>query len=625
MTLPIADSGLQETREVAHERLEDVVIRFAGDSGDGMQLTGTQFTSTSALVGNDLATFPDFPAEIRAPAGTLAGVSAFQVHIADRDIHTPGDAPDVLVAMNPAALKVNFKDLKKNGVLIVNTDEFDERSLQKAGYATSPLEDGSLDAYRVFKVEITKLTKETLKDSGLDTKSQERCKNFFALGMIYWLFSRPLEPTLQWVEEKFGGKPKLAAANIAVLKAGWNFGDITELFQVRYEVEPAKLEAGTYRNIMGNTAIALGLIAASQRSGLPLFIGAYPITPATDVLHELSTYKNYGVTTFQAEDEIAAMCATIGASYGGALAVTATSGPGMALKSEAIGLADHGRAADGHRQRAARRPLDRTADQDRAGRPLPGDPRPQRRGAAAGARRELAGRLLRHGGRGLPHRGQVHDAGDPALRRLPRQRIGALAGAEAGGPARDLRKAYRMDPEGFHPYDRDPVTLARPWAIPGTAGLEHRIGGLEKDDGSGHVSYDPDNHEHMIKIRAEKVARVRGRHPGRGRRRRPEGQAPGRSAGARPTVPSTAPCAWRGRRASRSAVSTCAGSTRSRRTSARCSRASRSILIPEINLGQLAFMIRGRFLQRRAELPQDQGQAVLPFRDPQRDQAGPGD
>ncbi|HEY0783006.1 MAG TPA: 2-oxoacid:acceptor oxidoreductase family protein, partial [Thermoanaerobaculia bacterium] len=324
---------------VARQTLDEVVIRFAGDSGDGMQLTGSQFTTTSAILGNDLSTLPDFPAEIRAPAGTLPGVSAFQVRIADHDIHTPGDAPDVLVAMNPAALKKNLPDLKTNGVLIVDIDEFNERSFVRAGYATNPLEDGSLDRCRLFKVELTTLTRRTLEGSGLDTKSMDRCKNFFALGMVYWLFSRPLDQTVHYQGKAFAKKPLLADANVKVLRAGWNFCDVTELFHERYEVPAAVMEPGLYRNVQGNAALAMGLIAASRRSGLPLFLGAYPITPASEVLHELARHKTFGVTTFQAEDEIAGVGAALGAAFGGALGVTTTSGPGISLKSEMIGLA----------------------------------------------------------------------------------------------------------------------------------------------------------------------------------------------------------------------------------------------------------------------------------------------
>ncbi len=348
MALP--DPVPQPRLPIAAEKLDEVVIRFAGDSGDGMQLTGGQFTTTSALLGNDLSTLPDFPAEIRAPAGTLPGVSAYQVRIANYDIHTPGDAPDVLVAMNPAALKKNLPDLKPNGVLIVNTDEFNDRNLARAGYAANPLgphPDGSpatlggggLERYRVFKADLGTMTRRALEGSGLDNKGMDRCKNFFALGMVYWLFSRPLDNTIAWLERSFKKRPELAAANVKALRAGWNFCDITELFHHRYEVEPAPMAPGLYRNIQGNTALALGLIAASRRSGLPLFLGAYPITPASDVLHELARHKEFGVTTFQAEDEIAAVCAAIGAAFGGALGVTTSSGPGIALKSEAINLA----------------------------------------------------------------------------------------------------------------------------------------------------------------------------------------------------------------------------------------------------------------------------------------------
>ncbi|MCB1056089.1 MAG: 2-oxoacid:acceptor oxidoreductase family protein, partial [Acidobacteria bacterium] len=337
MTTDVSDTKAGEPAESL--QLDEVVIRFAGDSGDGMQVTGSQFSNTSALFGNDLSTLPDFPAEIRAPAGTLPGVSAFQVRIADYDIHTPGDAPDVLVAMNPAALKKNIGDLKANGVVIVNTDEFVDRNLKKAGYESDPLEDGSLAGFRVFRADLTTMTRRTLEDTELDTKSKDRCKNFFALGMVYWLFSRPLDNTEAWLKRKFAKKPELADANVRVLKAGWNFCDITQLFQVRYEVHSAELAPGIYRNINGNSALALGFVAASRRSGLPLFLGAYPITPASELLHQLAGYKSYGVTTFQAEDEIAAVCATIGASFGGSLAITASSGPGIALKGEAMNLA----------------------------------------------------------------------------------------------------------------------------------------------------------------------------------------------------------------------------------------------------------------------------------------------
>jgi 2-oxoglutarate ferredoxin oxidoreductase subunit alpha len=491
----------------ATEKLDDVVVRFAGDSGDGMQLTGNQFSRTSAIVGNDLATLPEFPAEIRAPAGTLAGVSAFQVRIADFDIHTPGDAPDVLVAMNAAALKKSLPDLKPNGVLIVNTDEFTERNLKRAGYQSNPLEDGTLDGYRVREVQLTTQTRRTLEDSGLDTKSQDRCKNFFALGMIYWLFSRPLDTTIGWLEKKFKARPEIAEANIKVLKAGWNLADITEIFKTQYSIEPARLEAGTYRNVMGNPGLGLGLVAASRRSGLPLFLGSYPITPASDILHQLSAYKHFGVTTFQAEDEIAAVCAAIGAAFGGALAVTSTSGPGLALKSEAINLA-----------LMVELPLV-IIDVQRAG-PSTGMPTSTEQSdllqamfgrngespvpiIAASAPRdcfETAIEACRIAIRYmvpvvLLSDGYIANGSEPW--RLPR--IEDLP---------DLRTDFHARAEGFQPYQRDEKTLARPWAIPGTAGLEHRIGGLEKENLSGNVSYDAANHQLMTDLRAEKVARI---------------------------------------------------------------------------------------------------------------------
>ncbi len=491
----------------ALERLEDVVIRFAGDSGDGMQLTGTQFTNTSALVGNDLSTLPDFPAEIRAPAGTLAGVSAFQVRIADHDIHTPGDAPDVLVAMNPAALRKNLPDLKPNGILILNSDEFSERAIARAGYAASPLADHSLDAFKVFEVELGTLTRRALEGSGLDNKSVDRCKNFFALGMVYWLFSRPMENTVAYLERSFAKKPELAQANIKVLRAGWNFCDITELFHHRYEVPPAAMEPGLYRNIMGNVALALGLIAASRRSGLPLFLGAYPITPASDLLHELARYKSFGVTTFQAEDEIAAVCSAIGAAYGGALAVTASSGPGIALKAEAMNLAvmtelplivcdiQRGGPSTGLPTKTEQADLLQVMFGRNSESPLPV--------LAAASPKDCFDVALEAAHIALRYMvpvvvlsdGYIANGSEPW--KLPE--VESLP---------DLRVEFRTDPEGFKPYRRDPETLARPWAIPGTPGLEHRIGGLEKEDVTGNVSYDPANHERMVHLRAEKVARI---------------------------------------------------------------------------------------------------------------------
>jgi 2-oxoglutarate/2-oxoacid ferredoxin oxidoreductase subunit alpha len=506
MAIPVSRAAPEEHR-ATQEKLHEVVIRFAGDSGDGMQLTGTQFTSTSALVGNDLSTLPDFPAEIRAPAGTLPGVSAFQVRIADHDIHTPGDAPDVLVAMNPAALKANLEDLKPNGVIIVNSDEFNARNFKKAGIAANPLQDGSLAAYRVFEVELTTLTRRTLEDSGLDVRAQDRCKNFFALGMCYWLFSRPMEPTLLWVERRFGQRPELAAANVKALQAGWNYCDITGVFQVRYEVEPATLAPGTYRNVNGNQALALGLVAASRRSGLPLFLGSYPITPASDILHHLAGLKHFGVTTFQAEDEIAAVCAAIGAAFGGSLAACSTSGPGLALKAEAMNLA-----------MMVELPLV-VCDIQRAG-PSTGMPTKTEQSDL------LQAMFGRNGESPLPiiapcSPADCFQAAMEAARVAVRSMVpvvvlsdGYLAnGAEpwklpAIAALPEIEVTFRSDPEGFSPYLRDPETLGRAWALPGTPGLEHRIGGLEKEDVSGNISYDPGNHERMTLLRAEKVARL---------------------------------------------------------------------------------------------------------------------
>ncbi len=489
------------------EVLESAVIRFAGDSGDGMQITGSQFTNTTALFGNDLATFPDFPAEIRAPAGTLPGVSGFQVHFGAKDVFTPGDAVDVLVAMNPAALKTNIGDLKRGGILIVNVDNFKEVDLKKAQVAVSPLEDRSLEGYRLFPVELTKLTRLALRDLGLDAKSMDRCKNFFALGMCYWLYNRSMDPTYRWLEDKFSKKPVLAEANKLALKAGYAYCDATEAFQVSYEVPPAKLAPGVYRNLSGNTALALGFVAASQKAGIPLFQGSYPITPASDILHELSMYKEFGVMTFQAEDEIAAMTSAIGAAYGGALAITTTSGPGMALKMEAIGLAI-----------AVELPIV-ICDIQRGG-PSTGLP----------TKTEQADLLQALFGRNSEAPVPVLAAatpGDCFWVALEASRIaikymvpvivlsdGYLAnGAEPWripelSELPEIPVRYRTEPEGFLPYARDPQTLARPWAVPGTPGLEHRVGGLEKQDGTGNVNYEPLNHERMVHLRAAKVEAV---------------------------------------------------------------------------------------------------------------------
>ncbi len=491
-------------------QLDRVVIRFAGDSGDGMQLTGDRFTSETAQLGNDISTLPNFPAEIRAPAGTLPGVSSFQVHFADFDILTPGDAPHVLVAMNPAALKANLGDLPRGATIILNTDEFTNRNLAKVGYAANPLDDGSLDGYAVHPVALTSMTVKALDGQAISKKDAERAKNMFALGLLSWLYSRPHESTLAFLERKFAARPELVTANVTAFKAGWAFGETTEGFAVRYEVKPARQQPGNYRNITGNTALALGLVAAGVRSGLPVFLGAYPITPASDILHELSKHKKFGVTTMQAEDEIAAVGATLGASYGGALGVTSTSGPGVALKGETISLAV-----------ALELPLI-VVDVQRAG-PSTGMPTKTEQ---ADLQMALFGR---HGEAPVAvvaprSPADCFDAAIEAARialtyRTPVLLLsdGYLAnGSEpwllpdvTGLP--DLRVEFASEPnspDGFMPYLRDPATLARPWAIPGTPGLEHRIGGLEKADITGDISYDPTNHDFMVRTRAARIEAI---------------------------------------------------------------------------------------------------------------------
>ncbi|MBI4576341.1 MAG: 2-oxoacid:acceptor oxidoreductase subunit alpha [Planctomycetes bacterium] len=489
------------------EALDAVTIRFAGDSGDGMQLTGTQFTSTSAVVGNDIATLPDFPAEIRAPAGSLPGVSGFQLHFSSRDIRTPGDEPDVLVAMNPAALKVNIGDLLEGGMVIVDTDAFTKGNLAKAGYDHNPLDSGELSRYRVFPVNLTTLNANALAETTLSKKERDRCRNLFALGLLYWLFDRPMEKTVRWIQDKFGKRPEVADANLRALRAGFNYADTVELFTTHYTVDRARLEPGTYRSITGNEATALGFIAAAHRAGKTLFYGSYPITPASDILHELSMHKEFGVKTFQAEDEIAAMGSAIGAAFGGAIALTGTSGPGLALKSEAIGL-------------AVMTELPVVIVDVQRGGPSTGLP----------TKTEQADLLQAFFGRNGECPVPVVAPATPAdcfSMALEAVRIATTYmtpvlylsdGYLANGtePWRfptteslpDLRVEHWTRAEGFMPYLRDQRTLARPWALPGTPGLEHRIGGLEKADITGNVCYDPDNHHHMVSLRAEKVARV---------------------------------------------------------------------------------------------------------------------
>ena len=576
------------------ETIDKAVIRFCGDSGDGMQITGSQFTNTVALYGNDLATFPDYPAEIRAPAGTLPGVSGFQVHFSSSNVYTPGDSVDVLIAMNPAALKMNLADLKTNGILIVNSDDFGESDLRKAQITVSPLEDHSLDGYRLFAVQLTKLTRAALKDVGLDAKSMDRCKNFFALGMCYWLYNRSMEPTLRYLDDKFKNKPQLVTANKLAMQAGYSFCEATEAFQISYEIPPAKLSPGTYRNISGNAALALGFVAASQQAGIPLFLGSYPITPASDILHELSMYKDFGVTTFQAEDEIAAVSSAIGASYTGALAITTTSGPGMALKTEAIGLAV-----------AVELPLV-ICDIQRGG-PSTGLP----------TKTEQADLLQALYGRNSEAPVPVlapSSPGDCFWIALEASRIaikymvpviilsdGYLAnGAEPWkiptiAELPQIPVHFETNPEGFLPYKRNPSTLARPWAIPGTPGLEHRVGGIEKQDVTGNINYEPLNHEHMVRTRAEKVEGIAQDIP----EIVPEGDqsgdllivAWGSTAG--PITAAIAPMREKGHRI---------GHVHLRylnplpRNLGDILKRYKKVLVPEMNMGQLVMILRAKFL-----------------------------
>jgi 2-oxoglutarate ferredoxin oxidoreductase subunit alpha len=501
---------LNNVEERHIEELETVTIRFAGDSGDGMQLTGTQFTDTSAVVGNDISTLPDFPAEIRAPAGSLPGVSGFQLNFSSHDIRTPGDEPNVLVAMNPAALKVNIADLEDGGILILNTDAFNENNLKKAGYVSNPLEDGTLEHYRAFKLPITTLNRAALRDAvKLPPKEIDRCKNFWALGLMYWLYDRPLDPTVRWIESKFKKNPEVMKANMTALRAGFAYADAAEIFTTHYRVKRAVISPGKYRKITGNEATALGFIAASVLARRPLFYASYPITPASDILHELASRKNFGVKTFQAEDEIAAVCAAIGASFAGHLGLTGTSGPGLALKSEAIGLAV-----------MTELPLV-VVDVQRGG-PSTGLP----------TKTEQADLLQSMFGRNGECPVAIVAPATPAdcfgmaveaFRIATKHMLPVIYlsdgylgnGAEPWKiPSLDELPQFEVnlhrEIKNFQAYARDPMTLARPWAVPGTPGLEHRIGGLEKQDITGNVSYDPENHMHMVQLRAEKVERIAG-------------------------------------------------------------------------------------------------------------------
>jgi 2-oxoglutarate ferredoxin oxidoreductase subunit alpha len=504
--------GGKEGDSVAKQvkQLDRVIIRFAGDSGDGMQLTGDRFTQETATFGNDLSTLPNFPAEIRAPQGTLPGVSSFQVHFADHDILTPGDSPDVLVAMNPAALKANLGDLKKGATVIVDSHDFTARNLSKAGYADNPLETDALDEYAVHAVDLTDMTVEAVKEFGLSRKDAGRAKNMFALGLLSWMYGRPTEPTISFLERRFAKAPDIRDANVTAFKAGWNFGETTEAFVVQYEIKPAPMPAGTYRNITGNLALAYGLVAGSTQSGLPLFLGSYPITPASDILHELSKHKRFGVTTFQAEDEIAGIGAALGASFGGALGITTTSGPGIALKSETIGLAV-----------MLELPLI-VVDVQRGG-PSTGLPTKTEQADL------LQAMFGRNGEAPVPivaprSPADCFDAALEATRiavtyRTPVMLLsdGYLANGSEPWQIPDVEDLPTVDPkfatgpnhgDEFWPYLRDEETLARPWAVPGTPGLEHRVGGLEKADGTGNISYDPANHDLMVRTRQAKVERI---------------------------------------------------------------------------------------------------------------------
>jgi 2-oxoglutarate ferredoxin oxidoreductase subunit alpha len=596
---PSSNGTNGQHRDVEIQQRHRVVIRFAGDSGDGMQLTGDRFTSEAAAFGNDLATQPNFPAEIRAPAGTMPGVSSFQLHFADYDILTPGDRPDVLVAMNPAALKANLADLPLGGILIANSDEFTKRNLTKVGYEASPLEDESLSAYTVYSVAMATLAKGALAETGLSKKDAERSKNMFALGLLCWMYHRPTEGTERFLREKFSRRPDLAEANILAFRAGWNYGETTEAFAVTYEVAAAKLKLGTYRQITGNTALAYGIVAAGQQSGLPVFLGSYPITPASDILHELSKHKAFGVTTFQAEDEISGIGSAIGAAFGGALGVTTTSGPGISLKSEATGLAV-----------ALELPL-LVIDVQRGG-PSTGLPTKTEQSDL------LQAMYGRNGESPLPiiapqSPGDCFDAAIEATRLAVTYRTpvmilsdGSLANGSEPWKVPDIADLPVIEPKfatapnatdgsgEFWPYLRDDDTLARPWAVPGTAGLEHRIGGLEKADGKGSISYDPENHERMVRLRQAKIDGITVPDL---EVDDPDGDAELLVLGWGSTYgPIGAGC----RRVRGDGLSIAQAHLRHLNpfpaNLGEVLRRYKTVLLPEMNLGQLALMLRGRYL-----------------------------
>ncbi|MBI3074152.1 MAG: 2-oxoacid:acceptor oxidoreductase subunit alpha [Deltaproteobacteria bacterium] len=496
-----------QIRQVPADTIEHVVVRFAGDSGDGMQLTGTEFTKSAAIAGNDLATFPDYPAEIRAPAGTLAGVSGYQVHFSSNEVFTSGDEPDVLVVMNPAALKVNLADLTVGGVVIINSGTFTDQNIAKAGYSSNPLSDGTLAKYQVFNIDINKAVQTALEGSGLSAKEIQRCKNYYALGLMFWLYSRPTQPEIDAINQKFKKNELFAKANVSAFNAGYNYGETTEMFVSRFVVPRAELEPGIYRHITGNEATAIGLVAAAQRAGLPLFYGSYPITPASDILHALSSYRNYGVVTFQAEDEIAAVASALGAAFAGSIAVTGTSGPGVALKQEAIGLAvmtelpliiinvQRGGPSTGLPTKTEQADLHQAMIGRNGESPIcviapstPADCFTMAFEAIRLATKYMCPVMLLSDGY-LANGAEPWKL--PEIDTLPR-----------------IPVKFHTEVEGFYPYRRDAVTLARPWAIPGTPGLEHRIGGLEKQDVTGNVCYDAANHEHMCLLRQEKINRI---------------------------------------------------------------------------------------------------------------------
>jgi len=587
------------------QELDTVVIRFVGDSGDGMQMTGSQFADTTAILGNDLATLPDYPAEIRAPAGTLPGVSGYQISFSSRDIHTPGDQPGVLVAMNPAAVKANIQDLEEGGILIVDADAFTPQSLSKAGYKENPLKDGSLADYRVFDLPITSMTLRAVGQTTLGARAATRCKNFFALGIVFWLYERPVDYTEQWIRDKFKANEEVARANLAALQTGYNYADTTEIFTTHYRVRKASLQPGTYRKITGNEATALGCVTAAVLAGRPLFYGSYPITPASEILHELARFKNFPVRTFQAEDEIAAIGAAIGASYGGALGLCGTSGPGMALKSEAVGLAV-----------MTELPLV-IVDVQRGG-PSTGLPTKTEQAdlfqAVFGRNSECPVAVIAPA---TPS--ECFSMSIEAFRIAIKYMTPVLVlsdgylgnGAEPWKVPRldELPKIpvnFHADRETFQPYRRDPRTLARMWAIPGTPGLEHRIGGLEKEDGSGNVSYDPLNHEKMVLLRAEKIARIADDIP--------EVKVLGSDSG------KVLVLGWGSTYGS---ITSAVERLRARdapvssahlrylnpfpRNLGSVLRRFEKVLVPELNLGQLRFMVRGHYLADAVGLNKVQG------------------